>query len=375
MKINPNGNPTSKVWVVIEKPYDNDLTKGFIFSGAYGWHFDKIMKEAGIPEYYVTCYKPDNALAYDDTISIDDLATEINRYKPPFIIFLGEKATGGFLPQTRSFKKPFKPRVESFAGSLLVSPLLNYDHYCICTHPPDFICGGNWNYRDIQINLDIGKIREELVYYLANGKLDSLPNYDIIVNPTFEQVMDTLASHEFTNANYLSTDIETIMPRRSKKAQAVSLFKGNPGYPYLLGIAPSSKRAISFSLWNYSETELPILWKATNNLLRSIPQIGQNYYNFDSHYLEALGLRLCLERCQDTLIRHHILWPEMPHSLQFLTKQYTRQPYYKDEGKGFIPKGEAALLKYMRYNALDCCVTYAVFEGQEQEFNDRPHLR
>ena len=58
----------------------------------------------------------------------------------------------------------------------------------------------------------------------------------------------------------------------------------------------------------------------------------------------------------------------MEHSLQFQTLQYTREPYYKDEGKTFSPKNKTGLLKY---GGKDVCVTYEIFLEQEKEFKIR----
>lgn len=92
--------------------------------------------------------------------------------------------------------------------------------------------------------------------------------------------------------------------------------------------------------------------------------------------LEALmGFSFNLDNIFDTKLRHHILWPELPHKLQFLTKQYTRQPYYKDEGKNWSPRSKTKTLELLRYGALDTVVTYEVFNGQEQEFLERPGLK
>jgi len=103
-----------------------------------------------------------------------------------------------------------------------------------------------------------------------------------------------------------------------------------------------------------------------------VPQLGQNFFNFDLFRYEALGFDIPTKNCQDTLIRHHILWPELPHKLQFLTRQYTRQPYYKDEGKMWNMKDMRQL---RRYNCLDVCVTMEVYLQQELEFNERPYLK
>jgi hypothetical protein len=48
--------------------------------------------------------------------------------------------------------------------------------------------------------------------------------------------------------------------------------------------------------------------------------------------------------------------------------QYTREPYYKDEGKNWTVKEKTSM---KRYNAKDCCVTYEVWERQEEEFDER----
>lgn len=363
------GKPESPIWFVVYEPYDNDA--GIVFDGSYGYHFHKMAAEAGLQgQYYVTSLKKDNAVTYDDEIATDDFCKEANRYHPPLLGVLGQKVGGLLLPQIKSFKKPYTPRIESFAGSLLKCSRLNYEHYAVCTHPPDVIIG-HWDYRDILVNIDFGRIREELAYFRDKGCLNPLPVYDIICAPSYEMLMEKYLDGEFKNAKYLSSDIETIRPRQ----KTTQLFKGNPGYPYLLGLADSSKRAVSFSFWDYTDTQAVYIWKAVDKLLSSVPQIGQNYFNFDAHYLEALGFTLCLDMAHDTLIRHHILWPELAHSLQFQTKQYTRQPYYKDEGKGINVKNQGQKQQFMRYNGIDCCVTYAVHDEQEAEFNERPHLK
>ena len=42
----------------------------------------------------------------------------------------------------------------------------------------------------------------------------------------------------------------------------------------------------------------------------------------------------------DTMLAHHTLYPRMPHSLGFLTTQYTTHPFYKDEGKVWKETGD-----------------------------------
>ena len=147
---------------------------------------------------------------------------------------------------------------------------------------------------------------------------------------------------------------------------------GHSGYPYTISLAPSIKEAISFCFWDYPPAQAVKIWKLLNKVMHEIPQIGQNYIVFDTHHLEALGYSICLDKCSDTMLRHHILWPGLPHKLQFQTRQYTREPYYKDEGKNWNSKQKHQL---MRYNCLDSMVTYEIHEAQESEFDKRPYLR
>jgi hypothetical protein len=55
-----------------------------------------------------------------------------------------------------------------------------------------------------------------------------------------------------------------------------------------------------------------------------------------------------------------------------MTRQYTREPYYKDDGHHWSVKH---MDKLRRYNCLDVCVTYEIWEAQEEEFRQKPHLR
>ena len=52
----------------------------------------------------------------------------------------------------------------------------------------------------------------------------------------------------------------------------------------------------------------------------------------------------------DTLVAHHWLWCELPHSLAYLTSIYTNEPYYKDT---IATEREV-------YNATDCAVTWEI---------------
>jgi DNA polymerase len=75
----------------------------------------------------------------------------------------------------------------------------------------------------------------------------------------------------------------------------------------------------------------------------------------------------------DTLIAQHSQASELPRSLEYLTSIYTREPYYKTEGRGTIPddaKGWSAKVDkhaLYEYNCKDVCTTYEIFEHQRAD--------
>lgn len=390
--IYPNGDPESPLWAIIDEPLPRDHEKGYLFSSPLGWHFFKICEEAGLPRPYVTCLKPDPGVKYDDDTLVEEfinnncLSESIypGQLKPRIIILLGEISTYRFLPFTakrlkNSSKKTAsgassveikqEASLDKYAGSILESPFLDYPHYIIPTYDPKYVMD-NWAYRDIQISIDLGHVRQELEYYLNNQKLLELPARELITEPSYEDLMEFLLlvldtkSRENPEA---ANDIETIRPIKNSKR-----YSGHPGYPYTNSFAISPYKAISYSFWDYPPSQLSQIWTLTDAIYREVPIVGQNFFIFDFNHTTAMGFRPRLETIKDTMLRHHILWPELSHKLQFLTKQYTRQPYYKDEGKTWTPKQKKQL---MRYNALDSCVTYEAYLRQEDEFNERPHLR
>ena len=78
------------------------------------------------------------------------------------------------------------------------------------------------------------------------------------------------------------------------------------------------------------------------------------------NWLRLCGIRIRNFYC-DTSLLAHSLHPEFPKSLAFTTSVYTREPFYKDEGKEFNPKRDK-IERYLHYNARDAAVTFEVFD-------------
>lgn len=355
------GNPAAPVWVIVERPYDKDAAKGYLFSSGLGYVWDKMMQSAGLNDYYVASRAPD----LDDHHSYAIIENEINHYHPTIILPLGD-AGKHFCSVLRTKPKKGeeeKTELDKYAGSLLTSDLIKYPHYIIPTYTPDKIVQ-DWSLRDITVSLDLGKAKDELDYFRKNGKLQELPKRELKFDLSFGETIAYL--DYFRTKNLLSIDIESIYTNMK------SAFYPHPGYPISIGIADSPNLGVSFNLWWEDPDKNILLWRKLNEVLKNATNLGQNYFNFDFPRLDSLGFGIDSAKIQDTLIRHHILWPELPHKLQFQTKQYTREPYYKDEGKRWSSK---ELKSLRRYNCLDVCVTFEVYLRQEEEFNERPYLR
>lgn len=368
--INDYGDPQNPIWVVLKEPYAKDAEQGYILSSGYGWNFKKTWKLSQSPDPYITSFNNDLDVPTNLATDFAALTAKINHYQPKLIVALGDEVLNSFCPMTIQRNKKASA-LTKWAGSLMISPNLTYPHYVIGSYTPEFV-STNWNYHEIQAFLDFGRVRSEFTFLHGNGFLNPLPIRTLTTNPTYDQLCDYLRfildSHTRGVLNFVSSDIETIRPKKKSYYHSI----GHPGYPYTVSLAPSPKEAISYCLWDYPMHQAYKIWGLTNAVLSKVPQIGQNYFSFDSHHLEALGFTICLDKCNDTLIRHHILWPSLPHKLQFLTRQYTREPYFKDEGKQWNSRQKQQL---MRYNCLDSCVTYEVWLAQELEFVDRPYLR
>jgi hypothetical protein len=213
--------------------------------------------------------------------------------------------------------------------------------------------------------VDFQKLRDELVYYRRHNTLQPLPERKLVYGDLkLDEIL--VALERFKSSEILSIDIETVYPREK------SLYHPHPGYPVTIGIADSVDYGLSFNLFRDSPSENRILWRTLDKVLNGKKILGQNFFNFDALFFEMLGFRISLDKVQDTLIRHHILWPELSHKLSFMCRQYTREPFYKDDGHGWNIK---QMNKLRRYNCLDVCVTMEIYKGQEDEFNQKSHLR
>lgn len=357
------GSSSAPIWFVFEQPYSSDVPGGYLLSGGFGKILFRMLQEAKIDInncYFISHFPNTTDKSFE--LKIIELA---NREKPPLVCVVGD-AAGVYLPELREkdTNETSKGQLQKYAGSLLKCKSLTYPHYMVPLYGPDR-CAADWAERNITTYVDLQKIRDEFEHWRTHSTLRPLPARVLKYN---DMEMDELLVYldRFRSAKILSDDIEN--PVYNSKQYAP-----HPGYPFLIGLSDSSDFGISFKLFRDKPSENRILWRKLDDLFYNAPiLLGQNIFNYDALFHEACGFRIRLDRVQDTLIRHHILWPELSHKLQFMTRQYTREPYYKDDGHSWTYK---YLNRYRRYNALDACVTREIYDAQEEEFKQRPLLR
>ncbi|KKK78724.1 hypothetical protein LCGC14_2840690, partial [marine sediment metagenome] len=108
------------------------------------------------------------------------------------------------------------------------------------------------------------------------------------------------------------------------------------------------------------EQELEI-WLGIGRLLESkmIVKVGQNVI-FDSSFIyKKYGIITTNMEC--TMVAHAIAFPDFPKGLDFMTAMYTKEPYYKDEGKRRIKTGGGTDESFWIYNAKDSVVLTEIF--------------
>lgn len=370
--VGTRGNTRASVAFIAEAPGEKEDAARLPLVGPSGKLADAILDEVGFKKdeiWFTNPYRvrpPDNDLNRLSETGTDysqheaAFWEELEEYKPTIIITAGAVSTTLLLPHLAENKKGEAKTVKlsKWRGNICQSPLLSWPHYVIpCYHPAYLF--SDYSERDVTKHA-IGKAYDEYTFWKTSGTLNPLPtrsfNVDGVFDDTVEFLLRCLAS-----PRPISVDIETL--RRK--------------YPFVVGLAINPTEAIAIELCGFSDlVQRRRIWRLLDEVFRTKRQIGQNYTVYDVPYLQALGFRPNLDLIDDTLIRHHVLWPELPHSLQFQTMQYTRETYYKDEGKSWsVKKGGGGKRQLKIYNCKDTCATYEIYEAQEGEFNDRPYLR
>ena len=358
------GDPHAPIWLVGEAPGADEDQAGVPFVGSSGKELDRMLIESGISLSnccFVNPYKvrpPDNDIDRIEEVGIgkevfiEQFFEELSEFKPSCIVALGGTPLGILHPDTVEARDK-TAKISKWRGSLLNSMLLSWPHYSIPNFHPAYILR-EWSDRDVSVFI-FRRLKEEFDYFVANRKHQPLSERELIANPSFGEAQEYLLEC-LNHDGPISEDIELLARR----------------VPICIAFSYNRSSACSISLFDGSVSNLKVLWRIIDRIHREKQIVGQNWSTFDANWVEALGFNSGITRLDDCLVRHHVLHPEMSHKLDFQVMQYTREPYYKDEGKGW--QFREGLPKLKKYNCKDSACTLEVFEEQELEFAENPAL-
>jgi len=200
---------------------------------------------------------------------------------------------------------------------------------------------------------DLQKAKEEV----AQPDL-GLPSRTLTTEPSFAECIGWFALHQ--TKKRVAFDIETIRTKVDGKFTdwEVSCFSlaSSGNYAQCIPLV----RANHTDYFN-PEQEAEI-WKNLAKILQDseIEILGQNLL-FDAAFLfKKHGIRIT--NIADTMVAQSIIAPDLPKGLDFLCSVYTREPYYKDEGKQYhkITNEES----FWIYSAKDSAVLFEIYEKQ-----------
>lgn len=365
------GNPSAKLMFVGEAPGKSEDFAREPFVGPTGQLLDEICREIGLERssLYITNvikYRPPDNKLYrlkEIGINIEDciaqLWDEINTIKPNCIVGFGNLALKALAGKGNGFKG-----IMNWRGSVLKSVGLDYKvvptiHPAALLHSDEELGDDrkfgekkkgplSYSYRHI-LKLDLLRAVEE-----SQSNLYDPPSKVV------EIARDAVSLQRFLDVYedrvrypYVSVDIEVVR-----------------SIPFCIALAFNNWHAISIPLLNIfewqniegiHEHQLAEMWMIVAQLLDSkVKVIGQNF-KFDQRQLSRLCWMHVRNFYCDTSLLAHSIHAEFPKSLAFLTSIYTKQAYYKDEGKEFDWKKDK-IERILNYNGLDACVTFEVFE-------------
>lgn len=368
MKIEvPGSGPySSKVMIVGEAPAKNEIETGKNFIGASGDILFEALSEHKLNRYnlYITnVFKVrlpgDDVKRVGEILSKDEideqirfLHLEVKTINPNVILALGNTALAALTGKT----KIGGTGILKWRGSILRGIT---GHKVIPTiHPAAFIQRSeskelfSWK-QMIFLRFDINRAVEE-----STTPAILLPKRNIVIARRSYDLYSFLRRYE--GRDKVANDIETYR-----------------GMPICTGFAFSKDEAIAVPLFDMrgpGNTSILIprheriqMWRLVAELLSSnIRKIGQNY-DFDMTIQDRFGLKVN-EFYSDTILKTAVLFPELPKSLGVLTSLFTREPYYKDEGREYNPIKDPPE-RLLRYMCVDAMVTYEIDEFLERELD------
>lgn len=376
MKVIQSGPRDARLVIVGEAPGANEEAQGVPFVGGSGQMLDQLLAKVGISrsDVFVTnvCHKqpPHNNFAWFLTKAgqahlipgILQLKKDLEEIKPNLILCMGGQAL-----RIVAGKEP----ITDWRGSIVPCTLVPGLKVIGTIHPAAAL---RIYEQKTLIQLDMKRARVEMLtpginypkrtFYLPGHKVCRRVGTQWVTTDESYNVDEIIT--EMLHVPELSVDIEC---------------------------SQDSNGAWHLTLCAFSDRCERSLVLATNDLMRiallcATPslKIMQNGM-FDWAFLRDMGIK-CGGTMWDTMVAHQTLLAEsagggdeistmisgkkktaiFKKGLGFQVAMYTREPYYKDDGKVWKNQGDPVV--FQRYNALDAAVTLEIKQVQEKELTE-----
>jgi len=337
----PNEVPTTtasyKLAVIGEAPTKIDVEAQRPFMGPPGHVLSEALIGCGIlrSACYVgnlTPYQPPNNKFYNFKWNcpelkegMDQLTKDLQTWKPNLVLLLGNNA----LKNAGVEEKLSDFRGSLFKCSSATSPFFALK--CLATYHPTFINQNGFDQKPI-FHADVRRAYEE-----AESNLLKLPDYDFILHPTTDCILNRLELCR-RNGNPIAIDIEGSHP----SITCISVCE-----------TPTSGFIIPFK--EFTPQTMLVVVRELAKVLQdpSIPKILQNGLYDASNLAQSFNI-LINPIADDTMLMGWELQPELRKSLALQTSIYTRQPYYKGDRK----KDDRDV--HFNYCCTDSAVTYEI---------------
>lgn len=347
------GNPESKLWLIGEAPGEHEEKALKPFVGPSGEKLNQVLSACGVSRenVYITNLSPYRPagnkfehLRDTDVLkdSVENLLKRIEKYRPNCIGLLGanplEYITG-------------KHNINYYRGSILPYNK-NGQYVCkvIPTYHPSYI---------LRVPEKYPVFLQDFRRIAGDSKYPDLRYRErtYVVDPGPVELVDWI--NEIYKRGLVTVDIENYKTTVPGESGIVCV---GFGLSADLGVCLPFTSHNAFHIKNILEDE-------------NIKKI----FHFGASDTEKLYLAGIITRGYhgDTIVTQHVLEPEMPRSLAYLTSIYTREPYYKKEGRGEIPEDTKVWGKRIEkkelyiYNCKDVCTTFEIYEQQIEEIKQR----
>lgn len=284
---------------------------------------------------------------------IELLWTEVDAIRPYCILALGEHALKALTG---------KRGIKHWRGSILTT--LRYPEVKVVAtyHPSALLRSESSETKAFSYSARV-YIQNDYARAVAQSKFRELrrPTRDFVIAECAEDIRNFRKLYR--GLNIVSSDIET--------AKGACI-------PTCTGFAFNRHHGMSIPLLNVGygmhtpDTEQVRMIKAVQEIYgeEDLKIIGANW-KFDKKKLyKPFAFNVRASTYWDVGMANHILYPEFPKSVEFLTSTWTEEPFYKNELKEFDPEKED-FKTILLYNAKDVCVPFEIYERQKEEMDER----